>query len=186
LLKERWCGDCALMPHQDASLDRRAKLHLGNGLNFRPSHVQSDVILTSTAAHQPQDPSLRSGESESIANQMKGGPMPADRACAFCWLTHKSGGLACTSSELHSPIRLPSPNSAWAFMKAAPSLAGVRLWSSHWASRGPWLKTGVTWTTRLHRNPQRLVVPRSGRGARSRRGRGQMADCILLPFLILR
>ena len=26
---------------------------------------------------------------------------------------------------------------------------------------------------RLHRNPQRLVVPRGGRGARSRRGRGR-------------
>lgn len=49
--------------------------------------------------------------------------------------------------------------------------------------RGSWHQTGVTWTIRLHRNPQRLVLPRSGRGARSRRGRGRWRTVYFCLFL---
>lgn len=68
---------------------------------------------------------------------------------------------------MQSLIRLPSPFQAWAHPVAAPSLAGLRLWCPHWTLTGPWLVARVSRTTRLHRNPHRLVVPRSGRGARS-------------------
>lgn len=34
--EEQCCGDCALMPHEGASLDTRTEPHSGNGINFRP------------------------------------------------------------------------------------------------------------------------------------------------------
>lgn len=65
---------------------------------------------------------------------------------------------------MHSLIRLPSPDRAWALPVAAPSLVGLRLWYWQWALSGPWPVAGVSWTIRLHRNPRTCrPTKRSGR-----------------------
>jgi hypothetical protein len=118
-------------------------------------------------------PASRTGRSD-LANQMRGGDQGygmAGHAASPPMAPRLKRWSSVRIDHGPSLFRLPSPDLAWGSPRSAFSLADVRLSLSLsvWASL--LVRPLLQGRGRAHRDSWRLVLPRSGRSARSRRGR---------------
>lgn len=121
---------------------------------------------------------LRPGESESTTNQLRDGPISTDAT----WLAHKSGGLACTSSEcIRSSAYLHQTEHGHSWRLRPHSLAcACAARTGHRAAHGVWQGCrGPPGHTAIHRG----LSSHEAVGARDRGGDVvTTADGMLLPL----